>query len=186
MKKYGWIMGAVVAVLGVAAVTYAGSIKTWSNGEVLSSTDLNANFNHIHGTMVGGHGARLVNADISTSAAISHAKLATPTLVPKAWAYVSACPDPGDAGTANPCTIGAKQSVSTITRAGDGEYEVTLSYTPHDVAFAVVVSSTTSATFCNVPVVGMSTSGPNFVVICRDDGGTLTTSGFSFIVMDDN
>lgn len=97
-----------------------GAIKSWSSGETLRSTDLNANFSHIHGLMVGGHGARLVDADVSSSAALSHSKLATPALVPKAWARINA-------NCAFPCseTITAGSGVSVISHTATGVWTVT-------------------------------------------------------------
>lgn len=113
---------AVAAVLTIAVVALAGPIKTWSAGEVITANDLNANFQHIHNLMVGGHGARLVNSDVSASAAISHSKLATPALIPKAMGGITY---PCDGGT---CTWTVSSGfTSTITRSTAGQYTVTFS-----------------------------------------------------------
>lgn len=112
----------VAAVSLVALVALAGPIKTWSAGEVIAASDLNANFQHIHNLMVGGHGARLVNGDVSASAAISHSKLATPALIPKAMGGIYT---PCDGGT---CTWNVNSGfTSTITRSTAGQYTVTFS-----------------------------------------------------------
>lgn len=55
----------------VAAVAFSGSIKVWGPGERLTSKELNDNFAHIHNTMVGGHGGRLVDSDIAVNANIN-------------------------------------------------------------------------------------------------------------------
>lgn len=154
----------------------AGAIKTWSNGETLKSADLNANFNHIHNLMVGGHGARLVNADVSTTAAIAHSKLATPALVPKAWAALSAtC-------TSGTCSLGDSSQVTTITFSATGVYNVTLAYAPTDTNFLVNVTPRATGTFTtptSAPicfVTSTSTTAPHIQVSCV----TTTTTANTF------
>lgn len=126
-----YIFGSLL-VLGGFAV--ASSIKSWNGTEVVTNTDINTNFSHIHDNMVGGHGARLVNADVSASAAISHAKLATPALVPKAWASVTtAC-------SADPCTITASSGIATARRTAAGNYYVTFSVARPNDSYGVVIT----------------------------------------------
>lgn len=111
-----------------------GAIKTWSTGETLTSTDLNANFAHIHSNMVGGHGGRLVDADVNAAAAISTSKLAAKSLIPVAWAsmtYGSACA----AGT---CGLQASSGITSITYFGASAYTVTMSTTRTDTSYAVI------------------------------------------------
>ena len=185
---------AVAAILGVALVAFAGPIKTWSAGEVITANDLNANFQHIHNLMVGGHGARLVNSDVSASAAISHSKLATPALLPKAMGGIyTAC----DGGT---CAWNVSSGfTSTITRAGTGQYAVTFSsarananYVPFVVPIGNGVDAP-SQTRCD-PTPTYATTG--FNVLCRySDARTLTDAGpidiaadipFSVVVFDND
>lgn len=110
-------LGFLAAVLFGAFAT-AGSIKTWSSGEYITSTDLNAALSHIHTTMVGGHGPRLINADIASGAVISHSKLATPALLPKAWVSLTAtC----SAGT---CTSVDSSVVTSVAYVSTGVYTV--------------------------------------------------------------
>src|SRR5687767_8565450 len=45
-----------------------GAIKSWSTGETIGNAEMNANFTHIHTNMVGGHGGRLTDIDVSASA----------------------------------------------------------------------------------------------------------------------
>lgn len=115
-----FILGAVL----LAAVAGAGSIKVWSTGEYITSTDLNANFAHIHNQMVGGHGARLVNADVSSSAAISHSKLATPSLVPKLWVATDTCNGATDGGSGGTCNLLDSSGVTSVTAGTTGNYSV--------------------------------------------------------------
>lgn len=74
-----------LAFLLAASIGFAGSIKTWSSNDVLTSSDLNGNFQHIHNTMVGGHGARLINADVASNAAITYTKVTVSPATPKCW-----------------------------------------------------------------------------------------------------
>lgn len=135
MKKYAAVAVAMFIGLVTGSMALAGAIRTWGSGETLTASDLNATFSHIHNTMVGGHGARLVNADVSASAAISMSKLATPELLPKAWAYVASdC-------TVTPCTIAQATGVSAITRLATGVYTVTWSTPRSDAIYSVFITA---------------------------------------------
>lgn len=173
MKQY--LPGIIAAVLITAGFAYGGAIKSWSNNEVLSPTDLNANFSHIHGTMVGGHGARLVNSDVSTSAAIAHTKMATPALLPKAWAYVaSTC-------TSDPCTRAASSGISAVNWVSAGNYTATLSYTPADNAFGVLLTGHAQV-YCWMSA--RSVAAPHITFSCDNAAGVQTNAGFTILVMD--
>lgn len=151
----------IAVVCGVALVALAGPIKTWNAGEVVTASDINANFQHIHNLMVGGHGARLVNADVSASAGISHSKLATPALVPKAMGGIVT---PCDGGT---CAWNVNSGFSsTFTRGAQGQYTVSFS------------SARPNANY--VPIVTPIGDGINSVsnMVCGA-APTFTTSGFS-------
>jgi hypothetical protein len=160
----------------------AGSIKTWSTGETLKASDINANFTHIHALMVGGHGARLVDADVSSSAAIAHSKMQTPALLPKAWAMVSAnCTGSTAAGTA--CTVGDSSQLSITTSGVAGQFRGVLSYTPSNANFAVLVTSRTTTSVCMADT--YATTSPYFLVKCFDyAGAAVDTNQFVVLVMD--
>lgn len=176
-------LGIVMAVLA-AAVASAGTIKVWTAGEYITATDLNANFAHIHNTMVGGHGPRLVNADVSGSAAIAHSKLATPALLPKAWVTVlTAC----SSGT---CTMVDNSGIAGVTYSGVtdggtaiGQYTVTFT-TPRSAAtYAVLTSAFNSADprYCLTSAQNTGT----FIINCYNgDGGAPANTGFTALVLD--
>lgn len=86
MKKWTPTLLAII-VLATGAV--AGSIKVWNTSDFLSANDLNANFAHIHGLMVGGHGPRLVNADVSAAANIDLSKINVGNLLPRSQGIIS-------------------------------------------------------------------------------------------------
>lgn len=175
MKKFGKVL---VFLLALGGVALAGAIKTWVSGETLTAADLNSNFAHIHNSMVGGHGARLVNADVSASAAISHTKMATPALLPKAWAFVGAA---GACG-ASPCTISASSGVSGVTRGGAGTYSVTLSPARANAVYGVLVTSGTGALYC----IGIPASALLVTVVCYDAAGAVTDATFTVQILDDD
>jgi hypothetical protein len=104
----------IIAGILVAGFAAAGTIHVWGTGEYITASDLNAVLAHIHNNMVGGHGARLVNSDISSAAAITHTKLATPALLPKLWAQVLVPPDGGTPA------FGDIQGFTTVTRLTGG------------------------------------------------------------------
>lgn len=169
------------AVLG--GVAWA-SLKVWSTGEIIRSTDLNANFSELNTTKVGGT-VKLTNSDVSTSAAIAHSKLATPALLPKAFAAVnSTC-------NSSPCTLTSSSKVTTITRSGDGAYAVTLAYAPANASFGVFlyVNSAHWASYgLGCLVTNLQQSAPQFTIACNrtSDGAAEDPSGFTILVMDND
>ena len=163
-------------IIGSTSVAVGSAIKSWSSGEVLTSSDLNANFAHIHNTMVGGHGARLVNADISSSAAISHTKLASPSLVPKVWATT-----PSGSCTPGPCTI-AGTGFSGITGVDAGSYVATFSSNRGPGTYGVLVTpKNTLGIGCSVE---LSASQTSFQFDCVDSSGSGTNTGFTVMILD--
>lgn len=177
MLKNSYFRVALFTLMLVGAIAAAGGIKTWVNGDTLTVTDLNANFAHIHNSMVGGHGARLVNADVSTSANITYTKIENGRGIARAWAEVSAtCACPGT------CTVTESLNVTSITCAATGVYTVTFSYTATDADFLVIANTAgTSGNKCE----GVSTSTTTATINCLDlDTPAATDSTFGFIVMD--
>ena len=181
---------AVAAVLLIALVAVAGPIKTWSAGEVIVASDLNANFQHIHNLMVGGHGARLVNSDVSASAGIAHSKLATPALIPKAVAGTySVC----DGGT---CSWNVNSGfASTFTRGAIGQYTVTFSAARANANYVPVVTPVGEGTnspynmHCGpVPTFSTTAFGIQCGLNVTDGGGLVGPADlpFSVVVFDDN
>jgi hypothetical protein len=185
----------LLPLLLIPALAYASSIKTWVNGEKVNAADLNTNFSHIHNNMVGGHGGRLVDADVASNAAIASNKLAAYPLLPRAFARVgltagAVCNGAAAAGTA--CTVTASSQVTSVTTTGTtGTYRVNLAYTPADANYAVLVTAHYAGTilFCTAKATSGSggpfnTVAPHFVVECRDMGSALINSEFSVMVMD--
>lgn len=184
----------LLSVLAAACITLlvtgwdaaAGTIKVWSTGETLKASDLNSNFAHIHNNMVGGHGARLVNGDVSATAAIAHSKLATPALVPRAWGVVGlggACLGAAAAGTA--CTVNASSQVTSVTSSGtDGLYRVNLAYNPSNTNFAVLVTTDTNDQVCFPET--RATTAPHVLIRCRTYAPVAANAVFQFLIMDDN
>ncbi len=181
MKKIKVVLAlSAVYVLASFGLANASTIKTWGT-EVLRATDLNANFHHIHNTMVGSHGARLVDADVAAAAAISHAKLATPALLPKAWAYVGSA-----ACAASPCTVAVGSGISGITRTSAGLYVATFTSTRVNTNYAIFVTPATDNINCRWAATSTSTT----TIQCRTNGTeavapAATDSAFSVMLMDD-
>ncbi len=181
---------AVAAILLIAVVALAGPIKVWSAGEVITANDLNANFQHIHNVMVGGHGARLMNVDVNASAAIAHSKLATPALLPKAMGgVVTAC-------SSGPCSWGFNSGhTTTFARASAGNYTMTLSNARSNVTYGIQATCGGSASSGAVPCVCSIRNGTitttTYQVDCSviiTDGGVLQNAdvAFTVAVFDDN
>jgi hypothetical protein len=175
MKKY---LPHFLFVLLVGGVATASAIKVWTTGETLRAADLNSNFAHIHNTKVG-DGILLVNADVSASAAISHSKLASPSLVPVAFAYVDN--GVGAACAVSPCTA-TGTGVTSVTRVSPGLYTVTLSAARLDTRYAITASHMGAlAHICNPVNTGSLIA---FNLLCVTAGGVATDSLFSFVMLD--
>lgn len=149
-----------------------GAIKTWSQGDTLTASDLNANFQHIHGSMVGGHGARLINADVAASAAIASSKLAAYRLIPRAFGRIVT-------GCTATCTIGEVVNVTSAAVSGN-VMTVTLNYTASDADYTVILSEVNASPsgFCKVG----GKAPTNFTVYCSehiDTSSCVTSAGAS-------
>lgn len=158
-----------------AYLVLAGAIKIWQSGENINVADLNSNFAHIHNLMVGGHGGRLVDADVSASANIASSKLAGGKGIPRAWATAQC-----DGGA---CGILEGYNVTSVARSG-GSNTATLSYTPTDAVMAVTATFNSGKGFCDTSQTQVAT--PNITLHCFDDTGTTVEGIYSFVVFDGN
>ncbi len=163
---------------------------TWSSGNTLTAANLNDTISHLHNTFSAG----IVDAHVSTAAAISHSKLATPALVPKAVLSISSTCDAALAAGTD-CGVGIEHSkfLSTSGGAGSGNsavectgtagmYDLTLSYTPTNTNFGVLLTSSTILVFC--AVTARSTTAPHMRIRCHTDAAVATNTPFSALVFD--
>lgn len=165
----------------IVLLVTSGAIKTWIPGETVSGSDLNSALAHIHGKMVGGHGARLVNADVSASAAISFSKLEDNFLIPVAWGRFDC-----NSGT---CSIISSSGVTSISRAGAGSYAVTLTVTRPDTNYMAIAwyvrDSAGGVEVCYASAIVSTSQVP---IACANDlvPTTPTDSDFALVVFDNN
>lgn len=180
MKKFLKYCSAVLLAMMILDLTaWAGQIITFSNGDTISASSLNANFQHIHNLMVGGHGARLVDADVSASAAIAQSKIAGlgATSI-KAWGVFST-----NCGTTCTETVQASYGISSIANTTLGNWTVTLSSTRADTAYAVIVTANEATFICNASYALHTTS--TFNVHCQvTSSGTAVNTHFQITVLD--
>jgi hypothetical protein len=116
------------------ALTYtilAGAIKTWQPGEIITTTDLNAALQHIHNKMVGGHGARLVDADVAAGAAIATSKLALYRFIPTGYFTMTA------ACAVGACAVTKNGVISSVTWGNTGRYDVVFTTPRTDATYLV-------------------------------------------------
>jgi hypothetical protein len=175
---------ALIVALAVPLLAAAGAIATFQDGYSLKAQDLNTNFQHIHSTMVGGHGARLVNSDVSANAGISHSKLATPQLVPKAWAESGVpCTASTDGGYVT-CDLSSGYGVTSILQSTAGHYIVNWSTPRPNDPMAVLVTPIASG-LIGCPVLGITTA--QAIINCFNLAGTPTSVfGFSILMLDND
>ena len=168
MKNSKLKRGLLALGLLVPLVAYAGSIKSWSPGNVLRSSDLNANFSHIHSSLRGYGHTLITNADIDNNAAISPTKIAPSTLMPKVVGLVE--------GT----TVSGGSGISSVSSGSAGNYSVTLSVAPPNDNFMVFVQSHTNNVYCST--VSHQVAAPQFVVRCNAGPGNDTNTNFSVLM----
>lgn len=168
MNKWKHVL---VAVLAAAVVSDAGPIKVWSSGEILTAGDINANFSHIHNLMAGGHGARLVNADVSATAGIALSKLATPTLIPKAAAGIST-----DCNVIGACTTDYNVGFSAIAALSTtGSYRYTFSSVRPNTGYGIHIGTDANSVFVLCRVTTKTTSLFEFQCATSSSSTSLTT-----------
>lgn len=170
---------AYLAVVLIALTASATGLKVWVSGETPTIGDLNANFSHIHNTMVGGHGARLTNSDVATNAAIASSKLADGTWIPKYAAQVGLTSFP--CATPATCTLYNTKNITSVAgQATTGTYTITLasSFTGPGV---VILTCTEQNCVCTPTITSGTIS--TISVQCND---TATPSNmdasFSFVI----
>lgn len=176
----------VLAVLVLAGIAGAGTIKNWSIGEVITAAQLNQALNHIHTNMVGGHGARLINADVSGSAAIASSKLADGEMIP--WAKVSVGGNYLLPCTSGTCDIYGERNVESVERTGAGTYTVTFSSAiVWPVTALCTLKSTASTCTVNPVIWDGGTSNTVQVITEAESAGALTAAdkSFSLVVWND-
>lgn len=173
----------LIAALFISIPVFAGSIKVWSTGEVLTSGDLNDNFSHVHTALRGGSHTAILDADISGSAAITHSKLASPTLVPKAWAYVG-----GPCAISTTCTQavsgGAAMTIAGLASAG--AYTATWTSARADGFYAPIITPVLTSTTYSVTCHIYALTAASFSFICQLQDGTPAGEpvGFTLVVLD--
>ncbi|MFT3866841.1 MAG: hypothetical protein QM729_21470 [Solirubrobacterales bacterium] len=152
-----------VGLLATAAV--AGSIKVWTAGEYITAADLNANFTHLHNTMVGGHGPRLINADVASNANIATSKLAAASYIPKGWARIL---------TTGPA-VGTGVGVSAVSRpGGTGIYRLTVPTAP-SITYYSAQATPEQGGYCYAIQFNVST----IEVTCYGTSGVATDANFN-------
>ena len=162
-------------IVGVGAA-FGGVIKTWSAGQILTPTDLNANFAHIHNNMVGGHGARLVDADVSATAAIATTKLAGGALIPRAWSQMTA-----ECTVNGTCALADSSGITSVVRTGEGAYTVTLSQTRTGNYLTLLTMFNSTTEMCTVQTQTTTT----FTMSCHFTAtGVAEDGAFGLLVMD--
>jgi hypothetical protein len=180
----------VAAVLLIALAALAGPIKTWSAGEVIVASDLNANFQHIHNLMVGGHGGRLVNADVAANANIAVSKLAINRLTPVAWAAsTGACLQDGGS-CAYLSQVGFDGGISP-SGSQQGSYTLTLATARPNTSYAVIAAANTYSggtgrEECKGEVISVNLVNVNCRAVLPDAGFGFLNSAFSVTVFDND
>ncbi|MHB1098584.1 MAG: hypothetical protein ACYCZR_03435 [Burkholderiales bacterium] len=172
MTKYKW---GILAACLLAVGAIAGPVKVWSSGEYINSADLNATVSHLHGNLGHGHGPVVVNADVSTSAAIAHSKLATPALLPKAWISLTAtC-------TAGTCADVDKSIATSVAFVSTGVYTVSFP-TRGDASYGALVTAYGNRLInCGVTAKAATTAT---VTCVTGTTGAETNGAFTFVLMD--
>lgn len=182
--KLKWL--ALLGILLVASPGVAASIYTFYSGQTLTASQINSNFQHIHNSLVGSGHTLIVNADVSTSAAIAHTKLATPALLPKAWGHVWSNPVCVGLSTST-CTLqtGSGATSVTTTNTASGQYTVTIPART-DNTYSVVVTASYDVASAKVFCTWGNGTTTTFIVRCFNEAGTTTDVNFDFMLLDND
>lgn len=135
---------AFIGCMLLSGLAWAGALYRFRDGTPMAAAQVNANLKHIHDNMVGQHGARLVDGDVSADAGIAHSKLRNQEKVPVAWGYFGTCITTA-AGT--DCTNQNAQGLSNAeaspgSAGADGYYTVYFSSARPNTNYAVIVTPT--------------------------------------------
>lgn len=161
----------LLALVDIASA-YAVSLKVWSSGETVRSSDLNANF-----AALNAYTGTITDARIDGAAQISHTKFKTPSLVAKAWLFVSSiC-------TSSPCTKTESYGFGTITWNSMGNYTLNLTYGPKDVDYATIVTAK-GTTGLDVYCMVVGQDATYVVIECQNSTGAIADAAFSVIIYD--
>lgn len=181
---------AAVAYGGIRFVNIApllGALKVWNAADRINASDLNNNFTYVLSKAGHTNSANILDGDINATAQISHPKMRTPALLPKAWALVGrggVCNGAAAADSVT-CVMDASSQFTSVKSSGTaGTYRVTLAYTPPNINFAVLATSGTAALYCTVQSTAIT--APHYLVACVDAAGTATNATFSTLVMDND
>jgi hypothetical protein len=196
MRKYWFTICAAILAIMLAQVgvsQYASahsespSLVTFTNGQILTHTDLNNSLAHIHNTLSGG----ITNTHISASAAIAYSKLnlansltladtASDIDVLLPLGYATLADDCAVNGAV--CTLAISSGVTSITNnaAEVGQYDVVLSTATSSVNTHISVTPIGGSDMnCGINS-GRTTT--TFTVTCVDDAtGAEQTGQFSII-----
>ena len=172
-----------------AGLSFAGAIKRFAPGQAMSASSVNANFKHLHDTMVGQHGARLVDADVSPDAGITYNKLASHELLTKAWYFCGTgtttiagtdCTNTAGSGTNYPVYISLCEASPTAAGA-DGNYRCYFNTNRPNATYGVIVTATQNDVECEV----LSKTVGYFDLFCFvSPGASGSDTGFQLFVMD--
>lgn len=169
-------------LLVLSTLAWGGAVYRFRDGTHLAASHVNYNLKHLHDSMVGEHGPRLVDGDVSADAGIAFSKLAIPALVPVAWGYFGTCITTAD-GTdcSNQNDQGLNFAEARVGAAGaDGLYTVWLDSSRTDTNYAVIVTPTGgsySTCYVNQKFVNA------FYLDCQEVTGFVDRA-FSVLVMD--
>jgi len=180
---FGLIAGGILLNLPAARAHIGSPARTtFVDGDPLTAAQLNDSFSHVDNVFSGG----ITDSMVSGSASLQHSKLATPALLPKAWALVGvAALCNGAAAVGTPCSVDVSSRISSVVAGGvTGQYNVNLAYTPTNANFGILATGRIAGVNCNAGF--QQTAAPQLVVYCfTGTTGAATNTPFTVMVLDD-
>lgn len=176
------VTAVLALVLLVGGAAWA-ALKVWVSGETVRASDLNSNFTQVYNAAT----ANITNSRIDNAAAISHSKLATPSLVPKAIiGSASACLSAADGAS---CTLAFNYGATiTAVRTSEGFYTMTWGVARANSVYMPQANSyiTTDSDAVTNYCVSVEQTTSTFVVKCYTHAGTISDTRFMVVVYDDD
>ena len=168
----------VLTTLLIGLPSAYAALKVWSGSESIQVADLNSNFTQVNNSAT----ALVTNAKVSASAAIVSSKLASYRQIPTDWVYMTLGNSTCGTAAAN-CTETSPTGLSVVG-ISVGQYRVQFATTRTDTTYGVVIG-TESGVVNGACIVSGHTTG-EFTLRCYDNATTLTDTGFTATVFDDN
>jgi hypothetical protein len=171
----------VLTTLLIGLPSAYAALKVWSGSESIQTADLNSNFTQVNNAAT----ALVTNAKVSASAAVASSKLAAYRQIPTDWVHMTQASSSCGTSAAG-CTV-TSPSGMVVSGIATGKYTVGFASPKVDITYGVTISvETVTGTHGQCVRYPLSSTTSQFIVWCYNDATTLTDTGFTIVILDNN